>query len=94
MRCDCERMRSATAGGCAPRLGALNLVPIATRMQMDNTTTAERQHEIQCVHRLWLTTTGNVSTLYFETGPVKPQDGTLAYNLVSGRLTTRDCMRM
>jgi hypothetical protein len=32
-------------------------------MQMDNTATAERQHEIQCVHWRWLTTTGNVSTL-------------------------------
>ena len=46
---DCGRMRPATAGACAPRLRALNLVPIATRMQMDNTTTAERQHEITCV---------------------------------------------
>ena len=61
---------------------------------MDNTTTAERQHEIPCVHRLRLTILCSLGTLYFETRPVKFQNGTLAYNLVSGRLTTRDCMRM
>ena len=55
MRRDCGRMRPATAGACATRLRALHVVPIATRMQMDNTTTAERQHDIPCVHRLWLT---------------------------------------